>query len=304
MLSDFSVYKKLTKIAIYYTLISYLINNKKSMNQKGNVNLLVVALVGIIVILLGTVIYLLASKNSDPIVYNPIINEPVATDEPITKDEPITSTPTQDEIVDWKTYKNDKYGFELKFPKSWEGFKTKNRELNWGIYGKSDSIDFGFKKQESLFNTSFLTIEQWDKIKLDEGPKPIYINRNNEFVFVYGIAQDAVDQDIASKMKDASGIISTFKFTETTALDNSQSSAKLFCQSLVGPNLKLGTFDYYSNNNDEKFADCGIGNDQGGVHVVAKYINGVWTKIWTGNGDISKEDIIKYNIPNEIKAAN
>lgn len=70
---------------------------------------------------------------------------------------------------------------------------------------------------------------------------------------------------------------------------------------VVGKDEELGLLVYVENSNG-KFADCGIGqkNGPGGFHLFLKKINNVWTKIWSGNGDPTEQDIEKYKIPRQI----
>ncbi len=120
----------------------------------------------------------------------------------------------EDETANWKTYKNEEYKFSLKFPPSWEGYKTKKRILKWGGFGTSDSIDFGFPVQESLFNISIHAKTQWNNIISGEGPHPTHIAENEKFVFAYATAQDAANDEIVERMKEIKDIISTFRFLE------------------------------------------------------------------------------------------
>ena len=120
----------------------------------------------------------------------------------------------KDETADWKTYRNEEYKFSLKFPPSWEGYKTKKRILKWGGFGTSDSIDFGFPVQESLFNISIHAKTQWNNIISGEGPHPTHIAENEKFIFTYATAQDAANNEIVERMKEIKDIISTFRFLE------------------------------------------------------------------------------------------
>ncbi|MCK4800025.1 hypothetical protein KAS31_03530 [Candidatus Parcubacteria bacterium] len=119
-----------------------------------------------------------------------------------------------DETADWMTYSNKEYGFEMKFPQSWQRYQTKNRKISSGVSGKFNSVDFGFSIQESVFNINFRTIKQWNAIMSQDGPKPIYINKNDELVFAYATCQDPANQEIINRMKEIKDIISTFKFID------------------------------------------------------------------------------------------
>ncbi len=96
-------------------------------------------------------------------------------------------------------------------------------------------------------------------------------NSTDEKVYeltVVGLKKYANYREIFDKM------LSTFKFTNKSISSDDQADAKLFCQSLVAPGYKLGTFGYFSNSSNEKFADCGIGSadsgSPGGIHIVTK----------------------------------
>lgn len=108
-------------------------------------------------------------------------------------------------------YYNSEFGFSLTFPKTWNGYSARNRVLNWGAQGNSNSVDFGFAIQDSLFNISVHSKDQWQKINSQEGPKPTYISENGQYVFAYAVAHDASDESITSRMKEIPGIIATFE---------------------------------------------------------------------------------------------
>lgn len=129
---------------------------------------------------------------------------------PIPKATP-TVSPTEAEIVEGETYTNEKYGFTLQFPDTWEGYVTK--ETKW-IDNKTVSIEFGLPEQELIFDITIFTPEEWEKISSEEGPKPTKISENDEYVFAYGHAQDAVNDEIVQRMEEIDDIIATFKLTE------------------------------------------------------------------------------------------
>ena len=84
--------------------------------------------------------------------------------------------------------------------------------MNWGTFGNSASLDFGFSVQDSLFNISMHSKKQWQNINSEEGPKPTFINENSKYIFTYTIVQDAANNEMVARMKEIKDIISTFKF--------------------------------------------------------------------------------------------
>lgn len=108
-------------------------------------------------------------------------------------------------------YSNLQYGFSLTFPQTWTGYTAKNRILNWGSFGTSDSIDFGFSVQSSLFNVSIHTKNQWKQIKSEKGSTPTYLGENSQYIFGYTTTQDAANDTIIARMSEIQDIIRTFK---------------------------------------------------------------------------------------------
>lgn len=108
-------------------------------------------------------------------------------------------------------YKNSVYNFTLEFPESWEGFITKDRILSPGLPVERNSIDFGFPIQEALFNISMPNRKQWELICSEQGPKQTYIGENDQYIFGYGSAQYAENEEMIERMKEILIIIETFK---------------------------------------------------------------------------------------------
>ena len=70
-------------------------------------------------------------------------------------------TPTPDETADWQIYKNEEYGFELKYPKEWYAYDDKSDEA------------LGITR---LAFISTLSQEQYEKLELGESYEIIQIN--------------------------------------------------------------------------------------------------------------------------------
>ena len=196
-------------------------------SQKGNTFLIIAIIVGVIAI--GIVAFALGKYSNDIATNNFELEEekyqpsylpeqektiPQMEEQEEIKKEEIIPSKKSDEMANWKTYRNNEYGFSLNFPLLWKEYKTSKRMLNWGAFGTSDSIDFGLPAQNSLFNISMHTKSQWKNIISEEGPRPTYIKENGKFVFAYAIAQDAVNNEMVERIKEIKSILSTFKFTE------------------------------------------------------------------------------------------
>lgn len=111
-------------------------------------------------------------------------------------------------------YSNTQYGFNLTFPQTWTGYTAKNRVLNWGSLGTSNSVDFGFPAQDSLFNVSMHTKNQWQQIKSEAGPSPVYLGEDSNYVFAYAMGQYAVNDNINERMKEVMDIVKTFEIIQ------------------------------------------------------------------------------------------
>lgn len=131
----------------------------------------------------------------------------------------ISSTTAPNEASGWKTYTNTKYGFELKFPSNWSGYKVgAERKLTDG--GTSISFDFPFtiNGTKTYYNSAFqiiiYPISVWPSVQLSDGSKPLKLTENNNYIYSYAIGQDlGGNSQLETAASDMNSILSTFKFT-------------------------------------------------------------------------------------------
>ena len=123
-------------------------------------------------------------------------------------------------IADWKTYRNEELGFEIKYPKSIDGIEYKIIEKEDIEYGESiKHIIFQVPTNSKIYNgsterfiVSIYPISAWEK-RLLEGETPTELIRNDNFVFTEIGWQD-VPEDLMNVDFKISQILSTFKFIE------------------------------------------------------------------------------------------
>mgnify|MGYP001561411868 CR=1 FL=1 len=121
---------------------------------------------------------------------------------------------------DWKTYKNDEYGFQLMLTDEWKNYRVlkDSRDSN-GVYYLEFEVptldknyrDYRGESYATPFGIMIFTKDLWLKVKKEEGPKPNYIAENSKYVFTYYRWQDA-PEDLISINFNVDKIISTFKF--------------------------------------------------------------------------------------------
>lgn len=133
------------------------------MNHKGFTNIILVL---VIVILVGTVGYFTLTRKQEPITQT-IMPPPTTTQTPPTQT-PTTPTSVVDKTVNWKTYRNEEFGFEFSYPKEFPfgtGQKVPDPQgaYNYlfnisgpGPRGVGESIaDFNVTAQEKLYPFGF-----------------------------------------------------------------------------------------------------------------------------------------------------
>ncbi|MFH1233263.1 MAG: hypothetical protein V1649_01270 [Patescibacteria group bacterium] len=97
-------------------------------------------------------------------------------------------------------------------PNTWIGYSAIHRQINWGVpINTTDSLDFGFPAQDSIFNISIFTKNQWNNLQSMEGPKPSYLGENSQYVFAYDISQFATNDEMVQRRSEILSIVSTFR---------------------------------------------------------------------------------------------
>lgn len=149
--------------------------------------------------------------NEEPIINEPVIDEPPINEPTIEEDEQIENPPLNEAPVAIP-YHHSTYGFSLTFPSTWTGFTATSRNIEWGApIGSTDSIDFGFPAQESIFNISIFTPAQWTALQSLGGPMPSYLGENSQYVFAYDMSQFAANDSMADRRTEVSNITRTFR---------------------------------------------------------------------------------------------
>lgn len=141
----------------------------------------------------------------------------------------------KDETADWKTYRNEKYGYEVKYPNNWEGIET-SLTTDYASFTpeKKDMAQAGFWIRV-YENSNKLSIKDWwDKVYvkgdaayelkgafLSEGqsgfPVIVYKEKNGLEFSYYVFSKDNYIYIILSPLADdkMNQTFSTFKFTPT-----------------------------------------------------------------------------------------
>lgn len=139
----------------------------------------------------------ISQTTEEPKIEEPIIEEPKL---PIIE-EPMTIP-----------YRHSTYGFSLIFPATWQGYTSTARTIDWGSpVGTTDSIDFGFPAQDSIFNISIFTPAQWNALQSLGGPMPSYLGQNSQYIFAYDMSQFAANEEMALRRTEISNITKTFQ---------------------------------------------------------------------------------------------
>lgn len=184
-------------------------------------------------------------------------NKPVKNPEPLisfTPESSITLTPIiKDETINWKTYRNDKYGFEIKYSDSYiitddtETQSYKKYELFLNLDSKNNIDAGGIRRVSEIFigilsNIKNLSIKDWIKeavnidteFPLQEWPIEYIKINNSDNIGILGVSDATrIDQEwkfyvtngkyiyifstnfLGGPEEDFKQILSTFKFIDS-----------------------------------------------------------------------------------------
>lgn len=167
----------------------------------------------------GVITYLNSTKNSPQIIIHPSPNSDI-------------------DISDWKTYRNEKYGYEIKYPNDWDinsadlssiqyldskykdfyespftnplsidTIEENNKNIEGWISGKAeDRVGFPYQKLEEITVAETKTFLLSDPITIGNNVETVFVLKNNN---AYKISAPIGESD-----KQFKKILSTFEFTK------------------------------------------------------------------------------------------
>lgn len=111
----------------------------------------------------------------------------------------------QSEVGSWPKYTNETFGFELNFPKTWEGYL---------ITENANFIDFGFKEQNPVARISIIGPEQWEQVRQQENNGLVYVGETEQFIIVYSLVAETVDENIQALVLEFPSIMEDLTLLE------------------------------------------------------------------------------------------
>ena len=108
-------------------------------------------------------------------------------------------------IGPWPKYTNEIIGFSLTLPEVWEGYL-----LTEG----NGFVDFGFEEQNPVARINAIGHEQWDQIRQQENKGLVYVGETENFVIIYSLVSQVVDENIQSLILEFPSIIDTLVLVE------------------------------------------------------------------------------------------
>ena len=121
-------------------------------------------------------------------------------------------------IGPWPEYSNDIFGFSLTLPETWEGYL---------VTETANFVDFGFEDQNPIARINVIGHEQWDQVREQENNGLAYVGETEEFVIVYSLAAQAVDENIQALILEFPGIMESLTLLEGELIVTDYSSEEL-----------------------------------------------------------------------------
>lgn len=127
-----------------------------------------------------------------------------------------------DQTADWKTYRNEEFGFELKLSPKWDKVKVIRESdfydgPNIGLFFYLPTANSSFpskvKGYAQMFFVGVFDPKEWDSIQEEGTNEPLLIKRGSKYVFGYGLPQD-LPEELDDEYVEVDKIISTFKLVK------------------------------------------------------------------------------------------
>jgi len=105
---------------------------------------------------------------------------------------PVTSSYLKPNIDNWKTYRNEKYGFEVKMPSRWSPDDTEEVK---DVYYRGVNIFLRLPSENSglqpVCHFSVYQSSQWDRLQREaETSKPIFLASKSDVTYGWGCGHD------------------------------------------------------------------------------------------------------------------
>jgi hypothetical protein len=103
---------------------------------------------------------------------------------------PTPTTPPSEKEAGNLLYTNEKYHFVLQLPPRWKEYKVEEKTLTNGESSYNFQLKTKNGEYHSVFYLSAVTEKTWQKLQSEEGPKSIYIDKKNGYVFSFMTGHD------------------------------------------------------------------------------------------------------------------
>ncbi len=132
---------------------------------------------------------------------------------------PLGSPTTKLDTTGWKTYRNEEYGFEIIFNEGWRNYSVKILSFpeltRFDFFLPTSEKDYPADEigKINIMNFFVMSQKEWARTLKEDAPKSIYLGENSQYIFSYGVSQDAPN-DLLKQHDDVKNEQITFKFFE------------------------------------------------------------------------------------------